>query len=160
MNKEERISQHISFKEATKSSTAIRLGIDNTPSLDQIRSMQHLAINVFEPLRKYFNRPIGVSSFFRSVELNRRLKGSPRSQHCCLYGGASAMDIDADIYGGVTNSAIFYYILNHCCFDQLIWEFGDDDEPDWVHVSLKQNGNRQNVLKAYKHNGHVVYQKL
>ena len=147
------ISKHISYKEGIRSSTALRLDIDNTPSDYHMSNMQVLAENIFEPLRKWVGGPIMINSFFRSVELNRAIGGSSKSQHC----EGRAMDID-DTYGCKTNSEMFNYIKEKLDFDQLIWEFGDDEEPDWIHVSYcSSDENRKRCLKAYKENGKTKY---
>lgn len=140
------ISEHISYTEATKSNTAIKFNIDNTPSNETLDRMKYVADNVFEPLRNHFGLPIAVTSFYRSEELNKKLGGSATSEH--VYG--SAMDLDADVFGMLTNKEIFDYIKNNLNFNQLIWEFGTDKEPAWVHVSLKKAGNKKEILKAYK----------
>ena len=154
------ISNHITYEEATVSSKAKELKISNDPNNKQLANMKLLAENIFEKIRENFNVPIFISSFFRSSKLNTKLKGSSTSQHCANIG--AAMDIDADVYKGVTNSEIFNYILNNLNFDQLIWEFGDDENPDWVHVSYVSDIlNRKEVLKAYKDkNNKTVYKKL
>lgn len=147
-----RISENISYKEATHSNTAIRRGIDNTPNEDQIKAMRSLAKAIFEPLRAYFDEPIRINSFFRSEALNLRIGGSKTSQHC----KGEAVDLDA--MNGVTNKQLYDYIKNNLEFDQLIWEFGTDEEPDWVHVSYKAvGGNRGMILKAVKQNGRTKY---
>ncbi len=69
-----------------------------------------------------------------------------------------AIDVDADIHGGVSNKEIFEYIKNNCTFDQLIWEFGSENAPSWVHVSYNSQGNRGQVLRAVKSGGRTVYQ--
>ena len=120
-----KISAHISFAEATKSQTAIRHGLDNKPNSVQMANMKYTAEKVFEPIRKHFGKPIAVTSFFRSEELNKRIGGSTTSQHC----KGEAMDIDADLYGGMTNAQIFANIKKHLTFDHLIWEFGDNRNP-------------------------------
>jgi zinc D-Ala-D-Ala carboxypeptidase len=149
-----RISKHISYEEAIRSETAIKFGIDNNPNTEQILNMQELAMQVFEPIRTRFNLPIGISSFYRSLELNKRIGGATASQH----NTGEAMDINANIFGGLTNAQIFDFIKNNLEFDQLIWEFGNDDEPAWVHVSYKRNGgNRKQILKAIKENGKTRY---
>jgi len=148
------VSKNISYKEATHSTTAKRLGIDNTPDAEQFSNMIYVAENVFQPVREHFNTPIYISSFFRSEGLNRAIKGSVNSTHM----KGEAMDLDADVYGGVTNAEIFNYIKDNLEFDQLIWEFGTDDEPSWVHVSLSKITNRNQVLKAIKVNGKTKYE--
>lgn len=149
------IHSNISFKEATHSNTATRLGIDNIPKDVQIKAMKLVAEKVFGPLRKKFSVPIGISSFFRSIKLNSAIGGSKTSQHC----KGEAIDLDADIYGRLTNAQIFNYIKDNLDFDQLIWEYGNDNEPDWVHVSYKPKGNRKNILKAVKGKGYIPYKK-
>ena len=141
-----RISEHIPYTEATKSATAIKFNIDNTPTTDTIKRMKYVAEEVFEPLREHFLVPIGLSSFYRSKKLNNKLGGSATSEH--VYG--SAMDIDADICGMLSNRQIFNYIKNNLQFNQLIWEFGTNTEPAWIHVSCKKSGNKNEILKAYK----------
>lgn len=148
-----RISEHITLEEATKSQTAVRKGINNTPDAETIARMQLVAIEVFEPLRKFFNVPIGISSFYRSPELNKAIGGAANSQHVT----GEAMDIDADIFGGLTNGKIFHFIKSNLEFDQLIWEFGNQTDPDWVHVSYKKSGNRKQVLAAVRRNGKTTY---
>lgn len=147
-----KISKHISYKEATHSNTATRRGINNVPSEKHIVAMKALAKNIFEPVRVHFNKPISVNSFFRSVALNKAIGGSATSQHC----KGEAIDIDAT--KGFTNKQIYNYIKDNLEYDQLIWEFGTDKEPDWVHVSYKANGkNRKQQLKASRKGGKSVY---
>ena len=149
-----RISKHISYKEAVHSNTAKRRGIDNTPNEDQLYKMTKIAHNIFEPLRLYVGGAIKINSFFRSEELNKAIGGSSKSQHC----QGCAIDID-DIYGHKTNYEMFEYIRENLDFDQLIYEFGDATNPDWVHVSYVSKGdNRNRVLRAVKNNGKTSYQ--
>ena len=153
MNK---ISKHISYKEGVYSTTAKRLGIDNTPNAYALQNMELLAEKVFEPLREYVNGPIAINSFYRSPELNQAIGGSSKSQHC----EGRAIDID-DTYGYMSNKEMYEYIKNNLDFDQIIWEFGTDDNPDWVHVSyVDHDFNRQRCLKAYKENGKTKYQVI
>lgn len=148
-----KISKHISFKEATRSQTATRHGIDNLPNQYQITNMQITAQHIFEPLRKWVGGAIRVNSFFRSPKTNRLISGSSRSQHC----DGRAMDID-DTYEHKTNAEMFNFIRENLNFDQLIWEFGDHENPDWVHVSyVSDDQNRNNVLVAYRENGKTKY---
>tara|TARA_Y100000593_G_scaffold34411_1_gene67647 strand:- start:18 stop:473 length:456 start_codon:yes stop_codon:yes gene_type:complete len=147
------ISEHISYNEAIKSNTATRLGIKNDPNEDQLNNMVKLAEQIFEPLRAYANGPIKVNSFFRSVELNKAIGGSSKSQHC----HGQAIDLD-DTFGHLTNAEMYNWIKDNLDFDQMIWEFGDDDNPAWVHVSyVSPQENRNRCLKAYKENKKTKY---
>ena len=150
------ISEHISYNEATKSITAQRLDIANEPTSKQLVNMRHWANVIFEPLRTALgNKAIGLASFFRSFLLNTAIGGSSSSQHC----DGEAGDIDADKYNnGITNRQIFDFIKDNCDFDQLIWEYGTDEEPAWIHVSTKRDGNnRKEILVAYKTLGRTKY---
>ena len=149
------ISKHITYAEAIRSDSAKRLGIDNTPNGGQIERMKTLAQKVYEPVREHFNVPIYISSFFRSEALNKAMKSAKASQHTT----GEAMDIDADMYGGITNKDIFDYIKDNLEFDQCIWESGDDNNPDWVHVSFTYKyPNRKQLLRMRKVNGKSVYE--
>jgi zinc D-Ala-D-Ala carboxypeptidase len=140
------ISKHISKKEGTFSNTAIRRGIDNTPGSKELQNMELIAEKIFEPLRKAANGPIKINSFFRSEELNKAIGGSSKSQHC----QGRAIDVD-DVHGYMSNKEMYNYIKNNLDFDQLIWEFGTEDNPDWVHVSyVDVDNNRRRCLQAYK----------
>ena len=153
MNK---ISKHISYKEATRSTTALRLGIENVPNEYELQNMEMVAKHIFEPLRQAIDAPIKINSFFRCEELNKAIGGSSRSQHC----QGRAIDID-DVYGYVSNSYMYYYIKDNLDFDQLIWEFGTDTEPDWVHVSyVDGDSNRKRCLLAYRENGKTKYKDI
>lgn len=149
----DKISNHISYSEATNSYTAKKEGIDNTPNDQQLGSMRLVAEKVFEPVRNYLGVAIYIPSFFRSITLNDEIGGANGSQHT----KGEALDVDADRYGGTTNKEIFDYILNNLEFDQLIWEFGDNNNPAWIHVSYKISNNRKQVLKAIKENGKTKY---
>jgi len=150
------ISKHITYKEAIRSNTALRLNINNIPNDYEISNMVGIASNVFEPLREYVGGPIKINSMFRSEALNRAIGGSSRSQHC----QGRAIDLD-DTFGHKTNAEMFNYIKNNLNFDQLIWEFGDDTNPNWVHVSFVSNDeNRGRCLKAEKVNGKTSYRVI
>ena len=147
------ISKHISYKEGVYSITATRRGIDNTPNDEQLENMELIADNVFELLRQWVGGPIKINSFFRCPELNTAIGGSHKSQHC----KGQAIDID-DTFGRATNAEMFHFIKEHLEFDQMIWEFGDDDNPDWVHISyVSEEDNRNRCLKAYKDKGKTKY---
>jgi len=141
-----KISDHITYAEAIHSQTAKRKGIDNTPNPNQIEAMKVLAKKVFEPLREWVGGPIKVNSFFRSPELNTAIGGSKTSQHC----KGQAIDID-DVYGYKTNSDMYHWVKENLNFDQMIWEFGTDTQPNWIHISyVSEDNNRNRCLKAYK----------
>jgi zinc D-Ala-D-Ala carboxypeptidase len=147
------ISKHISYKEGVHSNTATRRGIENTPDDEQLKCMETIAEEIFEPLRAYVGGPIKINSFFRCPELNKAIGGSGKSQHC----KGQAIDID-DTFGRMTNAEMYHWIKEHLDFDQMIWEFGDDDNPAWVHVSyVSAEDNRNRCLKAYKENGKTAY---
>lgn len=150
------ISEHISKKEATFSATATRRGIDNTPSEYELQNMELIAEKVFEPLRKHVNGPIKINSFYRSKELNQAIGGSSKSQHC----QGRAMDLD-DTYGYMSNADMYKYIKDNLDYDQMIWEFGTEENPDWVHVSyVDADSNRKRCLKAYKEDGKTKYKVI
>jgi len=148
------ISSHISDKEGVYSITATRLGIDNIPNEEQLANMELVALKVFEPVREFLGRPIHINSFFRCPKLNKAIGGSTRSQHC----KGEAIDLDVT-YGDNSNAKIFNYIKDNLEFDQLIWEFGDDKNPNWVHVSyVSHRKNRKKLTVAYRKNGKTVYE--
>ena len=147
------ISKHISYKEGVYSRTALRHGIKNNPNAEQMENMITIAEEVFEPLRMWVGGPIKINSFFRSPELNKAIGGSGKSQHC----HGQAIDID-DTFGRMSNAEMYEFIKENLDFDQMIWEFGDDDNPDWVHVSyVSAEQNRKRCLKAYKEKGKTKY---
>jgi len=150
----ENISDHISYKEATFSQTATRKGLDNDPNKDQLINMKMLANKVFEPLRAWVGGAVKINSFFRSEALNTAIGGSKTSQHCGNSG--AAVDLD-DTYGHKSNKAMFNYIKDNLVFDQMIWEFGDKENPNWVHVSYREGNNRMQILRAIRKNGRVSY---
>ena len=151
-----KISEHITYAEATHSYTAKRLGLKNNPSAYQKANMEILADKVFEPLREWVGGPIKINSFYRSRKINEAIGGSQNSQHC----EGRAMDID-DVYGYKTNAEMFNYIKDNLDFDQLIWEFGNKKNPDWVHVSyVDEDTNRKNVLIAETVRGVTEYRKI
>ena len=147
------ISKHISYKEGVYSNTAIRRGINNDPNDEQLENMELIAEEVFEPLRVWVDGPIKINSFFRSPELNMAIGGSGKSQHC----KGQAIDID-DTFGKATNAEMYHWIKENLNFDQMIWEFGDDDNPAWVHISyVSPKENRNRCLLAYKENKKTKY---
>ena len=148
------ISKHLTLEELTYSATAIKLGIVNNPTPIQIENLKTLALKVFEPTREHFGVPIHISSGYRIMNLNQALNGSITSQHC--RGEAIDIDMKGD---KVTNAQIFHWIKDNLKYDQLIWEFGDKKNPDWVHVSYCSE-NRKQTLRAVKVNGKTHYEKF
>ena len=139
------LSAHVTLAEFENSPTATTHGINNKMSESQIASAKLLCENVFEPLRLYLNTPIKISSGFRCLQVNKMIGGAKSSQHT----KGEAMDIKIGAKG-------FHFIKDKLNFDQLIWEFGNDNEPQWVHVSFSSR-NRKQVLKATKQNGKTKY---
>jgi hypothetical protein len=153
-----KLSEHLDLSEVIRSESAKRNGISNMPTEQHIANFKLLADKVFEPIRAHFRCPIHISSGYRSIELNRAVKGSLTSQHCT----GEAVDLDMDgTPNGVTNKMVFDYIKNNLEFDQLIWEFGTNENPDWVHVSYESTGKqRKQVLKAIRSNGSTQYKQI
>jgi len=147
------LSKNLSLREVTKSITAERLGVKNVPDKEDIANLIDIATHVFQPLRDHFDVPIAVSSGFRSKELNKAVGGSKTSEHMV----GRALDLDADIHGGVTNKEIFEFIKKNLEFNQLIWEFGDDENPEWVHVSYHKGNNKKRVLRAMRDGNTTIY---
>jgi len=149
-----KLSDNLSLAEATKSVTALRNGIANTPTVEHLIALKEVAKNIFQPCRNHFGKPLAVTSGYRSEELNDLIGGSKKSQH----SKGEALDLDAQVFGGFTNRELFLFIKDHLTFDQLIGEFPDDmGEFAWVHCSYKAEGNRGEVLVAYKENGKTRY---
>jgi hypothetical protein len=151
-----RISTHLDLVEVTRSETAKRNNISNQPTAEHLANFKKLAENIFEPIRKHFGVPIHISSGYRSVALNKFIKGSTTSQH--LLGQALDIDMDGSS-SDVTNKMVFDFIKDNLKFDQLIFEFGTKDKPDWVHVSFECNGKqRKQILRAIKKGSKTTYQ--
>jgi hypothetical protein len=150
-----KLSEHLSLSEVTRSESAKRKGISNMPTEAHIANFKLLAEKVFEPIRTHFRCPIIISSGYRSKELNAAIGGSATSEHC----SGQAIDIDMDgTPNGVTNRMVFDYIKDNLDFNQLIFEFGDAQNPDWVHVSYSATGNqRKQILRASRVNGKTTY---
>ena len=150
-----KLSEHLDLSEVIRSESAKRKGISNMPTPEHIENFKLLAEKVFQPIREHFRCPIHISSGYRSKELNQAVGGSLTSQHC----QGEAIDIDMDgTPNGVTNRMVFDYIKDNLEFDQLIYEFGDKENPDWVHVSYESTGKqRKQILRAVRTNGKTSY---
>lgn len=152
-----KLSKNLSLSEVIKSNTATRKGIDNSPNNDHLESLEDIAKDIFQPLRDDLG-VIYVSSGYRSDALNKAIGGSRKSQH----SKGEALDLDNDNKNvAATNTEIFNYIKDNLDFDQLIWEFGTDEKPDWVHVSYTtKRPNRNQILKAYRQSGKTKYKSM
>jgi hypothetical protein len=147
------LSKNLSLAEVTRSETAKRKGISNMPTPEHLENFKKLAENVFQPIREHFGVPIHISSGYRSKALNTAVGGSLSSQHCT----GEAIDIDMD-GTSITNKQVFDFIKDNLNFDQCIFEFGTDANPDWVHVSYESTGKqRKQVLRAVKQGGATKY---
>ena len=160
-----KLSNNLSLKEMLKSRTASRLAINNSPTVEHIENMREMALNIFQPIRDYFGVPIHISSGYRSEALNKAIGGAHRykdgkyvatSQHC----KGEAIDLDRDSFSDPNNAEIFHFIKKNLNFDQLIWEFGNEVNPAWVHCSYTRGRNRGEVLVAYRDGGKTRYKQL
>lgn len=151
-----KLSKNLTLSEMLKSGTASRLGIENKPTEEHIENMKSMSENIFQPIRNHFNVPFGISSGYRSEALNKAIGGAHKiingvyvatSQHC----KGQAIDLDRDHMNAPNNAEVFHYIKDNLRFDQLIWEFGNNENPNWVHVSYNTDGKqRGKILVAYK----------
>lgn len=150
------IGKYLTLEECCKSATATRLGIDNQPNQQQIFALKALATNVYDKCCEHFLLKIPVTSGFRSKALNDSISGSSgSSQH--MKGEAFDLDLTGTM-NGVTNAQLFNYIRYNLKFDQLIWEFGTDTNPSWIHVSYNVTGScRGNIFRGFRANGKVHY---
>lgn len=144
-----KIGKYFTKQEFEHSATAVANNISNKMNAEELKNATDLVKYVLDPLREYSKTPIFINSGFRSAELNNRLKSVKNSQHLT----AQAVDIETD-------AEAFDFIREHLPFDQLIWEFGTDKKPQWVHVSYCSQGNRNQVLKAVHTNGRTVYKRI
>ena len=151
-----KISEHLDLAEVIRSEQAKRAGIDNTPTAEHIENFKKLAENIFEPIRNNFRVPIHISSGYRSEALNKAIGGSKTSQH----SRGEAIDVDMDgSSNGVTNKMVFDYAYKNLNYDQLIFEYGTEENPDWVHVSYSSSGvQRKQALKCTRVNGQPHYE--
>jgi len=146
-----RLSKNFTLAEFTKSQTATRKGLDNSPSEDHLVNATALFRNVIQPVRDKFGVTV-INSGYRGPALNEAVGGSSKSQHC----KGEAADIECP---GTGNYDVAKWIEDNLDFDQLILEFYTPGIPDsgWVHVSYKSESNRKSVLTAMKENGRTVY---
>jgi hypothetical protein len=146
------ISKHITMAEATNSETAKKLGISNLPNDVELANMKLVAEKCFEPIREWYGKPLRINSFFRSAKLNSSIGGSSgTSQHCL----GQAIDLSSG--NNAENKKIFLWAKDNLVYDQIIYEYGNDDGCDWVHISYKPTGNRKQALRCSKVNGKPSY---
>ena len=151
-----KLSKYVSLAEVTRSDTAKRRGIDNSPTAEHQENLKVICEEVFDKVREYFGVPLFISSGYRSAALNKAIGGSATSDH----NNGRALDLDQDGHGnGVTNMDVFKFIKDNLEFDQLILEHRRaDGDCDWVHVGYRKGANRKKVLEAYRDaNGKIKY---
>ena len=150
-----KLSKNLSLSEVTYSQTAIRKDIDNSPTGAHIENLKYVAEKVFQPIREHFDVPIYISSGYRSKALNEAIGGSQTSFH----SHGMALDLDQDGRNkGVSNADVFYYIKDNLQFTELIWEFGDENNPNWVHVAIAPGREDEKKIKiAERINNKTTY---
>ena len=149
------LSENFSLLELTKSQTAERKDIDNTPSPEHKRNLKSLCTSILQPVRDHFSRVVSVSSGYRSEKLCLAIGSKVTSQH------AKGQAADFEIYG-LSNQELANYIKENLDYDQLILEYWKKEDPNsgWVHCSYNVNVNRKQYLKAYKENGRTKYEQI
>ena len=149
------LTKNFSLIELTKSQTAERKGIDNTPSPTHQDNLKSLCTSILQPVRDHFGRVVSVSSGYRSKELCTAIGSKITSQH------AKGEAADFEIYG-ISNKELADYINENLDYDQLILEYWKKEDPNsgWVHCSFNTQGNRKQYLKAYKENGSTKYEHV
>ena len=151
-----KLTENFSLNELTKSQTAERKGIDNTPSTEHQENLKSLCEMILQPIRDHFGQVVSVSSGYRSPELCVAIGSSTQSQH------AKGQASDFEIFG-ISNKELADYIDQNLDYDQLILEYWKgEDEPNsgWVHCSFNTQGNRKQYLRAYKENGSTKYEPV
>ena len=150
-----KLSENFSLEELTKSQTATRKGIDNTPSPEHQENLKRLSENVLQPVRDHFSKVVTISSGYRSPELCTAIGSKITSQH------AKGQAADFEIFG-VSNKALADYIDSELHYDQLILEYWYESDPNsgWVHCSFSEGQNRKQYLRAYKEDGKTKYEPV
>ena len=149
------LTKNFSLLELTKSQTAERKGIDNTPSAEHQDNLKSLCTSILQPVRDHFSRVVTISSGYRSPELCIAIGSKTTSQH------ARGEAADFEIFG-VSNKELADYINEELDYDQLILEYWKESDPNsgWVHCSYREGDNRKQYLKAYKENGSTKYAQV
>jgi hypothetical protein len=147
-----KLSNNFSLQELTKSQTAERKGIDNTPSEEHQENLKSLCAAILQPVRDHFGHVVTVSSGYRSPELCTAIGSKTTSQH------AKGEAADFEIFG-LSNKTLADYIDSELHYDQLILEYWNESDPNsgWVHCSFSRGNNRKQYLRAYKENGKTKY---
>ena len=150
-----KLTENFSLLELTKSQTAERKGIDNTPSTEHQENLKSLCMAILQPVRDHFSRVVSISSGYRSPELCTAIGSKTTSQH------AKGQAADFEIFG-VSNKELADHIHYNLNYDQLILEYWNESDPNsgWVHCSYSEGNNRRQYLKAYKENGSTKYEKI
>ena len=150
-----KLTENFSLSELSKSQTAERKGIDNTPSTEHQGNLKSLCESILQPIRDHFNRVVSVSSGYRSVDLCVAIGSKTTSQH------AKGEAADFEIFG-LSNKELADYINENLDYDQLILEYWKESDPNsgWVHCSYTNGSNRKQYLRAYKENGSTKYEPI
>jgi uncharacterized protein YcbK (DUF882 family) len=146
------LTANFTLSELTKSETALRHGMDNTPGETEIANLKTLAEKVLQPVREHYQKGVKVNSGYRAPEVNQKVGGSRTSDHC----KGQAADIEIP---GVANADLAQWITENLDFTQVILEFYTQGVPDsgWVHVSYDPQNLKKQALTAVKQNGKTVY---
>ena len=146
------LTKNFTLEEMTKSETALRYDIDNTPNEQEISAMKLLAEKVLQPVRDHFGKGVKVNSGFRNQDVNQKVGGSRNSDHT----RGQACDIEIP---GIPNAELAEWIKDNLEYNQLILEFYTPGVPDsgWVHVTYIPEDNKKQVLTATKKDGKTVY---
>ena len=150
-----KLSENFSLLELTKSQTAERKGIDNTPSPEHQENLKSLCMAILQPVRDHFSKVVTISSGYRSPELCTAIGSKITSQH------AKGQAADFEIFG-VSNKTLADYIDSELHYDQLILEYWNESDPNsgWVHCSFSEGQNRKQYLRAYKEDGKTKYEPI
>ena len=150
-----KLTDNFSLNELTKSQTAERKGIDNTPSAEHQENLKKLCENVLQPIRDHFEQVVSVSSGYRSPVLCAAIGSKSTSQH------ARGEAADFEIFG-ISNKELADWIHYNTNYDQLILEYWKESDPNsgWVHCSYSESNNRRQYLRAYKENGKTKYEPV
>jgi len=152
----DKICKYATLQEATRPEVARQYGTDNQPTPEHLENLKYLGLKVFDPVREFVGGPLH-GFWYRNAIVNAATPGASKfSQHML----GQAVDIDCDVYKHGTNRDVFNYIVKNLEFDQIIWEAGTDQNPDWVHVSIIHPGkgiNRRKITRMTRSNGQPVY---